>query len=269
VAHEDEYHDSMVAAIELIWGEGFLAPGGEGNVAKMIESLDARPGDSSDFRRFHDKQILDIGCGTGGPVCTLAGKYGARVVGTDLESNLLRRSQRLARDRELASRVALVQVEPGPLSFRDNAFDVVLSAGAFSQTAAKLALYRECLRVLKPGGWLSTYDWMKTDGEYSDEMLYWFKLEGLTYAMETPERHEELLNEAGFIDVETEDRSAWYRDESLAEYEKVRAEYPRMVELIGEQDADHFTEDWRALSVVCARGEMLQVYSRGRKPCSE
>ena len=41
---------------------------------------------------------------------------------------------------------------------------------------------------------------------------------------------------------------------------------PFVVELVGAEQADHFREDWRAMSVVCARGDMLQVYSRGRKP---
>jgi hypothetical protein len=26
--HQNEYHDSMVAMLELVWGEGFMAPGG-------------------------------------------------------------------------------------------------------------------------------------------------------------------------------------------------------------------------------------------------
>ena len=78
--------------------------------------------------------MLDIGCGIGGPACTLAQKYGARVVGSDLEVNLLRRSQQLALNRGLQCRIALVQVESGPLAFRDNTFDIVLSSGAFTQT---------------------------------------------------------------------------------------------------------------------------------------
>jgi phosphoethanolamine N-methyltransferase len=246
----------MVTAIELVWGDGFLAPGGEGHVANLVDGLDVR-----------DKRILDIGCGIGGPACTLAEKHGARVVGSDLEIDLLRRSQRRALARGLQSRVGLVHVEPGPLAFRDNAFHVVLSSGAFTQTHDKLGIFRECLRVLEPGGWISAYDWMKCEGDYSEEMLHWFEMEGLTYAMETPDRHEELLRQAGFVDVQIDDRSDWYRRHSQAEYERIKTEhYPRMLELIGKEEADHFTEDWRALSVVCAKGEMLQVYCRGRKP---
>ena len=31
MTHEDEYHDNMVTMLELIWGEGYMAPGGPGN----------------------------------------------------------------------------------------------------------------------------------------------------------------------------------------------------------------------------------------------
>jgi hypothetical protein len=51
------------------------------------------------------------------------------------------------------------------------------------------------------------------------------------------------------------------------EYEKIRGElYPRMLERIGREQADHFVENWRLMMVVCDKGEMLQVYHRGRKP---
>ncbi len=81
--HQNEYGDSMVAMLELVWGEGFMAPGGEGNVAKMVEGLE-----------LEGRRVLDIGCGLGGPACILAGKYGAHVVGTDLEPPLIVRPGR-------------------------------------------------------------------------------------------------------------------------------------------------------------------------------
>jgi hypothetical protein len=40
----------------------------------------------------------------------------------------------------------------------------------------------------------------------------------------------------------------------------------RVVELIGQADADHLEEDWRSMVVVCEKGEMRQGYYRATKP---
>jgi ubiquinone/menaquinone biosynthesis C-methylase UbiE len=253
--HQNEYHDTMVAMLELVWGEGFMAPGGEGNVAKMVAGLE-----------LEGRRVLDLGCGIAGPACILAGTYGAHVVGTDLEAPLIDRAQRRAAALGLGDRAEFEVVTAGPLSFEDESFDLVLSSGGVTQTADKLGIFRECLRVLTPGGSFSGYDWMKSEGEYSDDMRYWFEMEGLTYAMETPRGQEATLREAGFDEIGVVDGSAWYRARVRAEYERLRtSDYPRLVERIGKQAADHFVENWRAAVVVCEKGEMLQVYSRARK----
>lgn len=254
--HEDEYHDSMVALLELIWGDGFMAPGGTGNLVNLVGELDIR-----------DQRVLDYGCGIGGPAMHLVEAYGARVVGIDIEPALLERARQRAKARGIDDRVDFVLVEPGPLELADGSFDVVMSSGAFTQIDNKTALFAECLRVLRPGGAFTCYDWMKPEGDYSEDMRYWVELEGLTYAMQSPERHEELLKAAGFVDVNIEDRSDWYRREAHLEYARLRGDlYPKMVEMLGAEQADHFVENWRMLTVVCDKGEMLQAYCRGTKP---
>jgi hypothetical protein len=98
-------------------------------------------------------------------------------------------------------------------------------------------------------------------------MLYWFKVEGLTYALETLESYAQHLENVGFVDVASEDASDWYREEARREHDLLKGKlYPRMVELLGQADADHFVEDWRAMVVVIDKGEMRQGYSRGRRP---
>lgn len=254
-----EYNDAMVALLEWIWGRDFMAPGGEGNVAKMVEGLD-----------LHGKRVLDVGAGLGGPAFFLAREYGAIVTGTDLEAHLVARAKRRAAELGLTDRVQFMQVSPGPMDFPGEHFDVVISAGAITQTADKLGIFCEIHRILKPGGALRSYDWMKSPGPYSEDMLYWFRMEGLTYAMETLERHGEILREAGFHEVELEDGSDWYRIKVREEYELLSGEgYPKVVELIGRKDADHLVEDWRSMVVVCEKGEMRQGYLRARKRGSE
>ena len=254
--HENEYHDNIVPMLELIWGKGYMAPGGPGSVAKMLDGIET-----------HDKRILDLGCGIGGPAFEMARTFGAEVVGIDLERPLIEHAIKAAANHGLNKQCTFQTVEAGPLLFPDESFDIVVSAGGITQTEDKAAVLSECCRVLRPGGYLSCYDWLRTDAKYSDDMHYWFKMEGLTYALETLDGYREHFTNCGLVDITTVDATDWYRDQASHEYELIKGVlYPRMVELLGQADADHFVENWRAMVVVIDKGEMRQGYCRGRRP---
>ena len=136
--HQDEYHESLVEMLELIWGKGFMTPGGPENVRKTVAGLDLR-----------DKLVLDIGCGIGGPAVVLAGELGARVVGLDLEAPVIARARACAAEAGLADRIEFRQVAPGPIELDDASVDVAFSAGAFTQIADKLGI---SLARFRPSG---------------------------------------------------------------------------------------------------------------------
>ncbi len=256
MTHEDEYHDNMVTMLELIWGKGYMAPGGPGNVAKLLHGIDTQ-----------GKRILDIGCGIGGPAFEMAGTHGANVVGVDLEAVLISRAKQAASDLDLSEKCEFRAVTTGPLPFADASFDIVISSGALTQIADKAGILAEAYRVLNPGGYLSCYEWLGSTGEYSEDMRYWFEVEGLTYELETLDGFHDQFISSGFVEVVAEDATDWYRDEVRREHELIQGDlYPRMVELLDQEDADHFVENWRALVVVIDKGEMRQGYCRGRRP---
>ncbi len=256
--HDNEYHDNMVTMLELIWGDGYMAPGGGGNVAKLFEGLETR-----------DRRVLDIGCGIGGPAFEMARTFSVDVVGIDLEPPLIERATAAAERHGLTSQCSFQVVEVGPLAFADESFDIIVSSGALTQTEDKQAIFNDCYRLLKPGGCLSLYDWTRSDAEYSEDMYYWFKMEELTYSLESREDYANHLSACGFVDVTTEDASDWYRVEAHREYELIKGDlYPRMVDLLGQESADHFVENWRSMVVVIDKGEMLQSYCRGFRPVS-
>lgn len=254
--HVDEYGDEMVAFLELIWGKGFLAPGGAGNIRRMIAGLETR-----------DRHILDIGSGIGGGDIVLARDHGARVTGIDIEAALVARARAYTQEAGLEDRVAYRHVRPGNLDFPDRTFDIVYSAGAFTQIEDKGAMFAECLRVLKPGGALTTYDWMGTERPYSANMLEWFRLEGLTYNLRSLESHRRLLSEAGFADVEVADDGGWYAREARRELELLRGplEQPAKA-LIGEESYRHYIDDWVMLVQVLDDGELIPGHLRGFRP---
>ena len=110
------------------------------------------------------KRVLDIGCGIGGPAFVLARKYGAHVTGIDLEPQLIARATRRAAELGLSSLTEFRTVTLGPLNFPDGSFDVVFTSGALTQTEDKAGIVAECFRVLRPGGVLTCYDWLKSEG---------------------------------------------------------------------------------------------------------
>lgn len=256
--HVDEYDDAMVAMLELIWGEGYLAPGGAETPRRLTQGLD-----------LSGRRVLDIGCGIGGADLVLAGELGAHVVAIDLEAPLLARARRYARKAGLESRIDFRQVEAGPLAFEDESFDVVYSCGAFTQTDDKAGMFAEVYRVLKPGGVFTVHDWMKGAEPYSDDMRYWFELEGLTYAMETLEAHGRLLADAGFKGIELADDGGWYKCRARAEYEEMQGPLrAEMLARLGAEKQAHFLENWRAMVVVLENGELRPGDYRGVKPSS-
>lgn len=256
VTHENEYHDNMVTMLELIWGDGYMAPGGAGNVAKLLAGTEPA-----------GKRLLDVGCGIGGPAFEIAGSYGAEVVGIDIEAPLIERANAAATRHGLQDQCRFQTVEAGPLPFADQSFDIVLTSGAMTQTSGTQELINDCYRVLVPGGHLTCYEWMRSERAYSNDMLYWFEIEGLTYVLETLDKFAERFRAAGFIDVTATDASGWYCAEVRREYELIKGDlYSRMVQLLGKPDADHFVENWRAMVIVCEAGEMRQGYCRGIKP---
>jgi phosphoethanolamine N-methyltransferase len=252
----EEYDDRMVAMLELIWGKGFLAPGGAAYVREHLAGLD-----------LAGRTVLDVGSGLGGGALLMAGELGAKVIGLDIEAPLVEGARRYAEEAGLSGRVEYRLVQPGPFPLPDRAVDLVYSSGAFTQIADKESLFIECLRVLRPGGRLVVYDWMTHDGSPSAAMQYFYKLEGLTYAMRPLAAHGALLRAAGFVEIELEDLSDWYRREARREWERMRGPlFPVMAERLGQAGAEHFVENWKAMVAVLDMGELRPGRYRARRP---
>jgi malonyl-CoA O-methyltransferase len=96
------------------------------------------------------QQALDIGCGTGAMLTTLHGLYPhAQLCGLDLAFNMTLRSAT-----RLGPAAMLVNGEAECLPFGDASFDLVVSASTFQWVQRLDNCFRECQRVLTPGGLL-------------------------------------------------------------------------------------------------------------------
>jgi phosphoethanolamine N-methyltransferase len=253
--HSEEYDDELVSLLQLVWGKGFLAPGGPESVLRCVAGVD-----------LAGAEVLDIGCGIGGADQVLTSELGARVTGLDVDAALIDTARRLADESGLD--IGYVRVEPeSPLPFPDSSFDHVFSHAAIIHVEDKPAMFDEIIRVLRPGGWLLAYDWMRGTDPYTEEMQYWFQLEGLVYNMDHIANYERMLEAAGFVDVASEDGNAEYCAIAHREHELMRtAWYDTMTEMLGAERRDYFIEDWRVLTVVLDQGQLRPGRFRGRKP---
>lgn len=252
-----QYSDNFVERLHLVWGPGFMSPGGAEEVAEIVSGLE-----------LEGALVLDIGCGTGGPSIALARDMGAYLICIDVEQHLLDRAKELARQEGVGDRIEFKLVEPGPLPFQSETFDAVFSKDALIHMPNKMEIYREILRVLRPGGALAASDWLAgenaiTDGSFQE----YLRVANLDFIMATAEQIVQVMRDAGFECIRTTDRNAWYAALSTIEVEQIKG--PLREQIVSVSDLETYNS-W--LSVRCAlanaakSGGLRPTHLRGYRP---
>jgi ubiquinone/menaquinone biosynthesis C-methylase UbiE len=258
VEQTQDYDDKLVALLEALWGEGFLSPGGTGEVALVLSGID-----------LTGLRVLDIGCGTGGCARYIAQQFApAEVVGVDVEPGVVERATQLAAEAGLADVTRFVSIEPGPLPFADGSFDVVFSKDSIVHIADKHALAAEVHRVLRPGGVFAASDWMAgSDAPMSEALHRYVELEGLGFGLASPDVYFAALRAAGFRDVAYRDRTAWLCERTHRELDQLRGElHERLLGEVGAEFLSHEIDVWVALCAVLDTAEMGAGHWRATRP---
>jgi SAM-dependent methyltransferase len=133
-------HRARVSAYdpgEYVGQEGFMTAG---EIRALAEQAGVGPG----------VEVLDLGCGVGGPGRLLAREFGCGYLGVDFSASAVAIARERAR--ELPCRFAVAQVPPLPVA---GPFDVVLLLEAMLAFEDADALVRDIASVLRPGGRLA------------------------------------------------------------------------------------------------------------------
>jgi ubiquinone/menaquinone biosynthesis C-methylase UbiE len=110
---------------------------------------------ASELQPKASDHLLDIGCGIGGPARWIAAKYGCRVTGVDLTPAFCEAARELNTLTGLSDRVQILHASALSLPVPDNSFDGAYSQAALMNISDKRGVFREALRVLRPGGSLA------------------------------------------------------------------------------------------------------------------
>ncbi|MEM7121894.1 MAG: methyltransferase domain-containing protein [Pseudomonadota bacterium] len=255
--HEIEYTEGFMDVMEMVWGDGFLSPGGKEEIALFLDGLD-----------INGKDVLDIGSGCGGCDVVLVKDYGAgSVLGIDIEQPLMNRSIARAEREGLSDRISYKLVEPGPFPLADESFDVVFSKDAMIHIEDKHALFADVYRVLRPGGVFVASDWTRRDeNDPGPEMQGWLDAVGLTFGMHSMPFYIDALEKAGFQDVSTRDRNDFLVDVLTADYQIFTDSGRSELEKRAGGDAEYYITMWGAAKAAAEVGELRPAHMRGFKP---
>ncbi len=256
-AAEDLYADQAIKFLEMLWGEGYLSPGGLDEIKRLLTGMDVR-----------GKHVLDIGCGSGGIAVGLANEFNAqRVTGIDVEKPVVEAARRRVENAGLSDIIEIKLVSPGPFPFEDESFDIVFSKDSIIHIADKEMLAKQAYRVLRPGGWFVASDWLIShDDEPSQAMKDYIKQEGLEFRMASPGRYESALEKAGFSNISLTNRNPWYLQ--TAKQELSELEDTRRAEFVAEVGEAYLLDNiktWKAMLEVLASGEHCPHHFRGQK----
>ena len=102
--------------------------------------------------RLRPNRVLDVGCGPGSLLASLARLCDAHtLVGVDISRAMARIFRRNSLRRGLWHRMGVIVADSHALPFRDRAFDLILSTGTLHHLRRPSAVFSECARVLRVG----------------------------------------------------------------------------------------------------------------------
>ncbi|KLN59097.1 hypothetical protein WH96_19100 [Kiloniella spongiae] len=132
---------------------------GRASTQELSEYLSAHP----------ESELLDIGCGIGGPARFIAERFVCKVHGIDLTKDFCETAILLNRLCGLDKRIHITHGNACDMPYDDNHFDTVWTQHTSMNIADKKAFYSEIKRVLKPGGTFLFHDIFSNDSLKSDD----------------------------------------------------------------------------------------------------
>ncbi len=158
----NEYYDLVTDFYEFGWGQSFhFAPRHkretlEASIARhefyLALRLGLRPG----------TRALDVGCGVGGPMRSIARFSGAAVVGVNNNAYQIDRGTRQNREAGLADRCSFLKADFMNLPVEPGSFDAAYAIEATCHAPDKRGVFSQVWKALKPGGLFAGYEWCVT-----------------------------------------------------------------------------------------------------------
>lgn len=179
-----------------------LAPRAPSVLLQVVRELDLQP----------DSRVVDVGCGEGAHAFRLATHFGFRVLGIDpVQRHLdLAREARRGAFPDIASRVSFERGSATRLPVPGSSLDLVWCRDVMVHVADPADALHEFARVLRPGGYVVSYQTVATDRLVADEADWLFDVMGVVPDSADPDVLDAAIAGSGLEVVDTIDlASEW------------------------------------------------------------
>ena len=155
------------------------------------------------------QQILDIGCGLGGPARYIAQRFGCRVSGIDITEPFVTAANQLTTLLHMQDQVTIELGDGQRLPYADAFFDGAYAQHVTMNVADRPQFFAETFRVLKPGAFFALTEHGLGPTGAPHHPVPWSE-DGSGAWLITPAETRSLLEQTGFEAIEIEDTGAKY-----------------------------------------------------------
>lgn len=223
VAVSSTLYDLVTDFYRFGWGESFHFAARK-KTESLKDSLARSERGLGDVLKLRPgMRAVDIGCGVGGPLCTIARHSGANIVGVNNNAYQIGIARTRIAKLGLSDRCEVRNADFMNLPFPAESFDAAYSMEATPHAPDKVGCYRQIFNVLKPGGCYAGYEWCLTPLYDANNADHRRLKQGIELGNGVPELATcpevvEALKTAGFEVLEARDtapegdpETPWYR----------------------------------------------------------
>ena len=156
----------------------------------------------------------------------------------------------------------------GPLNWPNETFDIVFSKNSVDSHHGQGGDVRRGAESLpKPGGVFTASDWLGGENTHSSpDWQRFIELTQHSFHMVTAVEAEAMLRAAGFVEVTSVDRNAWYSEFTKQEVRDLEGPLrERLLDVVDEDVYQHWLEVRRTIRDVVNAGAMRPTHLRGFK----
>ena len=147
-----------------------------------------------------DYKILDVGCGGGKTINTMAKKAAeGKIYGIDYSKDCVAVASKLNKKFIKIDKVEILHASVEPIPFSDNFFDLVTSVESYYFWPDLIENLKEIYRVLKSGGHVALINECYKHEKFEKRNTKWAELGDFSY--HSSEEFRKILNDAGYSSI--------------------------------------------------------------------